>query len=130
MAAPIQGAPVAQVPLPDDDEAEPICTWENVKKVALIGLQILVLGALALWQTALFLFGFVFGFVAQLGFKSSCEKMIGKIVSAIGNRPWLFTGGVIGASIILPAFVLVAPPFVGGFYGGTEFAKLFQNTED
>lgn len=100
------------------------CTWKNLKKVTIIALKVFVLGALLLWQTPLFLLGFALGFVARLGFKSACKNMIKKVVEAIGNSPWLFTGACISASIILPAVVLVAPPLIGGFYGGAEFGKL------
>lgn len=115
----------AQVqPLGQDDN--PWFTLKNAKKLTIISIKVVALGALLLYQPPLFVAGFAVGFIAKCIFKKECSKACKKIQAAIAKRPWLFAATVIAGTIICPEWLLVGPALMGGFYAGAKLAKLTQ----
>ncbi len=121
MAQTIQSS---QQPVAVDDK--PWFTLKNAKKLAIISLKVVALGALLLYQPPLFVAGFAVGFIAKCIFKKECSKASKKIQAAIAKRPWLFTAAIIAGTIICPEWLLVGPALMGGFYAGAKLAKLAQ----
>lgn len=102
---------------------KPWFTLKNAKKVAIISLKVVALGALLLYQPPLFVAGFAVGFIAKCITPKGCSKAADKIQAAIAKRPWLFAAAVIVGTVICPEWLLVGPALMGGFYAGAKLAK-------
>jgi len=98
----------------------------TLKTITIIALQIIGLTALLLFQPFIFSAGFAVGLVTQLAAKDWLAQACDKIQAAIGNRPWLFAGITILATVVVPEWLFIGPPLIGGIYGGIQFAKLCQ----
>lgn len=124
MANNIQAAQGQVLPVAVDDK--PWFTLKNAKKVTIISLKVVALGALLIYQPPLFVAGFAVGFIAKCISPKGCSKAVKKIQAAIAKRPWLFAAAVIVGTIICPEWLLVGPALMGGFYAGAKLAKFAQ----
>lgn len=114
-----QGLPGAQVD-------KPWFTLKNAKKVVIVCIKVVALGALLLYQPPLFVAGFAIGFIAKCIAFKGCLKAVKRIQAAIAKRPWLFAAAVIVGTIICPEWLLVGPSLMGGIYAGAKLAKFAQ----
>lgn len=124
MAKAIQSSQGSQVQPAVDDK--PWFTLKNAKKVTIISLKVVALGALLLYQPPIFVAGFAIGFIAKCITAKGCSKAAKRIQAAIAKRPWLFAAAIVAGTIACPEWLLVGPSLMGGFYAGVKLAKLAQ----
>jgi len=97
-----------------------------VGKVIVVAIQVIVLLALLTFQPPLFLVGFGCGFVIKIVKKEECTNAMKKIRGIIAKHPLIFTGTFMLASIIVPQWLLVGPPLIGGCFAGMKLAGFCQ----
>ncbi len=107
---------------------KPWFTLKNAKRVTIICLKVVALGALLLYQPPFFVAGFAVGFIAKCITPKGCSKAANKIQEAIAKRPWLFAAVVVAGTIACPEWLLVGPSLIGGLYAGCKLAKLIQKS--
>lgn len=107
-------------------DSKPWFTLKNAKKVAIISLKVVALGALLLYQPPLFVAGFAIGFIAKCITPQGYKNAVKNILSAIAKRPWLFGAAVIVGTIICPEWLLIGPALMGGIYTGAKLAEIAQ----
>lgn len=96
---------------------------KKAKEILVLALKIIVLGGLALYQSELFLAGFLSGLVIKFIWRDKCRDAIRNVQEAVAKRPWFIVAISVTAAIVIPGSVLVIPPFVGGFYSGIKAAN-------